>query len=95
MIPSKLSYLKKKIFFTYLKNCYWEDLILYRHCIDQIIIQCIPEDEIRPILEQSYSFKCGGHVGENKTEAKVLQAGFYWPSPFKDTHAFVMTYDKC
>ena len=48
-----------------------------------------------PILQHCHSFDCEGHFGDNKTIAKVLQVGFYWPSLFKDVHAFVMTCDKC
>ena len=36
-----------------------------------------------------------GHFGGNRTDGKVLQSGFYWPTLFKDAHQFVSTYDKC
>ena len=38
---------------------------------------------------------CGGHFAGNRTAAKVLQSGFYWPNLFKDAHHFVSTSDKC
>ena len=47
------------------------------------------------ILIHCHSLECGGHFGGNRTVSKVLQSGFYWPSLFKDAHAFVSTYDKC
>ncbi|XP_073317252.1 uncharacterized protein [Primulina huaijiensis] len=38
---------------------------------------------------------CGGHFSSNKTAAKILQCGFYWPSLFKDTHLFCKSCENC
>ncbi|KAL4386779.1 hypothetical protein GQ457_09G021500 [Hibiscus cannabinus] len=38
---------------------------------------------------------CGGHFGGNRTAAKILQSGFYWPTLFKDAHTFVKACDRC
>ena len=47
------------------------------------------------ILSHCHTLACGGHFGGNRTTAKVLQSGFYWPTLFKDANQFVSTYDKC
>ena len=47
------------------------------------------------ILTHCHSLECGGHFGGNRTATKVLNLGFYWPSLFKDAHAFVSTCDRC
>ena len=47
------------------------------------------------ILNQYHTLSCRGHFGGQRTAAKVLQSGFYWPSLFKDLHQFVSTCDKC
>ena len=47
------------------------------------------------ILNHYHTLSCGGNFGGQKTAAKVLQSGFYWPSLFKDVHQFVSTCDKC
>ena len=47
------------------------------------------------ILNHCHTLSCGGHFGDQRTAAKVLQSSFYWPSFFKDAHQFVSTYDKC
>ena len=36
----------------------------------------------------------GGDFGGNRTAAKVLQLGFYWPTLFKDAHQFMSTCEK-
>nr|XP_034896193.1 uncharacterized protein LOC118034871 [Populus alba] len=38
---------------------------------------------------------CGGHFSSKKTTAKILQCGFYWPTMFKDVHAFCVACDRC
>ena len=95
VIPPEFDYQKKKRFFAHLKHYYWEEPILYRHCADQVIRRCVPEDEMHSILDHCHTLPCGGHFGGQRTTAKVLQSGFYWPSLFKDAHQFVSTCDKC
>ena len=77
VIPPEFSYEHKKRFFTHLKHYYWEEPILYRHCADQVIRRCVPEDEMVSILNYCHTLPCGGHFGGQRTAAKVLQSGFY------------------
>ena len=95
VVPPEFYYQHKNRFFAHLKHYYWEEPILYRHCTDQVILRCVPEDEMNTILHHCHTLPCGGNFGGQRTTAKVLQSGFYWPTLFKDTHHFISTCEKC
>ena len=46
------------------------------------------------ILAHCHSLECGRHFGGNRTTAKVLQSDFYWPTLFRDAHAYVLACDR-
>ncbi|KAK8574820.1 hypothetical protein V6N12_062498 [Hibiscus sabdariffa] len=52
-----------------------------------VLRRCIPEEEQKDIMYHCHTASCGGHFG-----AKILQSGFYWPTLFKDAHAFAKAY---
>ena len=60
-----------------------------------MIRRCIPKEEMEAILHQCHALPYVGHFGGIRTTNKVLQAGFYWPSLFKDAHTFVIQCDRC
>lgn len=69
---------------------------LFKICPDGMLRRCVPNEEILDILRHCHSSDYGGHFGGDKTAAKVLQCGFYWPSLFnKDAHHFAKSCDKC
>ena len=55
----------------------------------------MPEREVGEILTHCHSLESGGHLNGQRTSAKVLQSGFYWPSIFKDAHLFLKSCDRC
>ncbi|KAI5335638.1 hypothetical protein L3X38_025771 [Prunus dulcis] len=95
IIPADLSFHQKMKFFSLVKHYYWDDPYLWKHCPDQVIRRCVPEEEMEDILRHCHTLVCGGHFGASKTAAKVLQSGFFWPTLFKDAYAFVAACDRC
>jgi len=95
VLPKGMSFQQKKRFFAELKYYFWEDPFLYRRCADQIIRRCVMEHEVEEILQHCHTLQAGGHHGPDRTAAKVLQSGFYWPTLFKDARTFVSKCDQC
>ncbi|GJR79280.1 reverse transcriptase domain-containing protein [Tanacetum coccineum] len=60
-----------------------------------MIRRCVHGKEARDILEACHNGPTGGHHGANLTAKKVFDAGFFWPSIYKDAHELVKNCDSC
>ena len=90
-----MTYQQRKKFKSDVKYYFWDEPYLYKVGIDGIFRRCVPYEEVPSILFHCHSSAYGGHASSSKTAAKVLQAGFFWPTIFKDAHAFVLSCDQC
>ena len=57
-------------------------------------------EDVYQKLKGSKSEKChsapyGGHYGIFRTQAKIWQSGFYWPSMYEDARNFIMRCRNC
>jgi hypothetical protein len=95
VIPHEYSHQQKKKFLYDVKKFYWDEPYLYKLCADGIIRRCIPLEEIKSVIYHCHSGAYGGHASTAKTQAKILQVGFYWPSMFNDVFNFVKSCDAC
>ncbi|GJR59925.1 reverse transcriptase domain-containing protein [Tanacetum coccineum] len=86
---------EKNKFFKDVKHYFWDDPFLFKTCADQIIRRCVDGKEAFEILEACHSGPTGGHYGANFTAKKIFDAGFYWPTIYKDAYEFVKTCDAC
>ena len=78
-----------------IKKYYFDDPFLFKYFPDQLMRRCVPNDEQIRILAFFHSEACGGHFFVRKTTDKILQAGFYWPTLFKDCFEFFKTCARC
>ncbi|KAL4319623.1 hypothetical protein GQ457_18G014050 [Hibiscus cannabinus] len=95
IIPPDLSSRGRKKFRHDAKIFYWDEPYLFKQCADQVLRRCAPEEQQKDIMYHCHAAACGGHFGGNRTAAKILQSGFYWPTLFKDAHAFAKACDRC
>ena len=46
-------------------------------------------------MKECHAGPSGGHHGMNTTARKILDAGFYWPTIFRDVKAMIQACDAC
>ncbi|XP_075076478.1 uncharacterized protein LOC142163123 [Nicotiana tabacum] len=89
IVPHDLSSVQRKRFFRESRQYYWDEPYLFRICLDNMIRRCVPEIEQFSVLQACHASAYGGNFGGVRTTAKVLEAAFFWPTVFKDTHLWV------
>ncbi|CAN4097657.1 unnamed protein product [Withania somnifera] len=72
-----------------------DESFLYKQDPEKLVRRCVSEGEMRDILVKCHASPYGGHHGGERTSHKVLQAGFFWPTLFKDTAELVRRCDEC
>ncbi|GJX31003.1 reverse transcriptase domain-containing protein [Tanacetum coccineum] len=94
-IVKEMSSQQKKKFFKDVKHYSWDDPFLLKICTDQVIRRCVHGKEALDILEACHNGPTGGHYGANLTARKVFDAGFFWPTIYKDAHELAKNCDSC
>ncbi|GKA19257.1 reverse transcriptase domain-containing protein [Tanacetum coccineum] len=94
-IVKGMSSQQKNKFFKDVKHYFWDDPFLFKICADQVIRRCVHGKEALDILEACHNGPTGGHHGANLTAKKVFDAGFFWPTIYKDAHELVTRCDIC
>ncbi|GJZ81752.1 reverse transcriptase domain-containing protein [Tanacetum coccineum] len=86
---------QKRKFFKDIKHYFWDDPYLFRTCADQIIRRCVFGQEALEILKACHEGPTRGHHSANITAQKVFDAGFYWPTIYKDAYELIKSCDAC
>ncbi|GKA03554.1 reverse transcriptase domain-containing protein [Tanacetum coccineum] len=86
---------QKRKFFKDIKHYFWDDPFLFRTCADQIIRRCVFGQEALEILKACHEGPTGGHHSANITARKVFDAGFFWPTIYKDAYELIKSCDAC
>ncbi|GJT80185.1 reverse transcriptase domain-containing protein [Tanacetum coccineum] len=94
-IVKGMSSQQKNKFFKDVKHYFWDDPFLFKIYADQVIRRCVHGKEALDILEACHNGPTGGHHGANLTAKKVFDAGFFWPTIYKDAHELVKNCDSC
>jgi hypothetical protein len=92
--PTHWSTQNKRKFLNEVKSFYWDDPYLFKYCPDQIFWRCILNNEVSSVIKFCHFESCRDYFSSKKIIAKILQYRFYWPTIFKDTHAFCKTWEN-
>ncbi|GJS46638.1 reverse transcriptase domain-containing protein [Tanacetum coccineum] len=88
-----LTYAQRCKFFSELKHYFWDEPYLLKMCLNGMIRRCVYGAKTRKILDECHHGPTGGHYGPSTITKKVFDAGFYWPTIFKEAHTLVQNYD--
>ena len=69
--------------------------VLFRKNADGVLLRCLEKEESDLVLTQLHDGPTGGHFSGNTIAHKILRAGYFWPTLFKDAHAFVRRCPDC
>ncbi|CAJ2645795.1 unnamed protein product [Trifolium pratense] len=94
-IPSDFTSQQRKKFLHDCKFYVWDEPFLYKRGVDGLLRRCVPEDEQEKVLWHCHDSSYGGHFSGDRTAAKVLQSGLFWPTLFKDAFTYVKRCDRC
>ena len=94
-IPPQWTSQQKRKFLVDIKKYYFDDPYLLKYCPDQLMRRCVSNDDQIGVLTFCHSEAYGGHFSVKKMAYKILQAGFYWPTLFKDCFEFLKTCAQC
>ncbi|GJR87403.1 reverse transcriptase domain-containing protein [Tanacetum coccineum] len=95
VVPIGMLTQQKRKFFKDVKHYFWDDPYLFRTCADQIIQRCVHGQEALKILKACHEGPTGGHHNANLTAQKVFDAGFFWPTIYRDAHMMIKSCDTC
>lgn len=93
--PPNLSYknkraiILKEFFFTIIND------VIFRKNYDSILLRCLEKPEAQKVLQELHDGPAGGHFGADTTTHKIIHAGYYWPTLFKDAHEYVRKCINC
>jgi len=62
---------------------------LFRKNYDYVLLRCLEKSEVEKVLQELHDGPAGGHFGGVTTTHKILHAGYYWPTLFKDAQKYV------
>eukprot|EP00253_Pinus_taeda_P013331 PITA_13331 len=87
--PSYLDHTKKRALRLKAKQYQLINDILFRMNYDSVLLRCLEKSEANKVLQELHDGPVGGHYTGDATAHKILRAGYYWPTLFKDSHNYV------
>ncbi|WJX91525.1 hypothetical protein P8452_73291 [Trifolium repens] len=95
LVPDDFTWHQRKKFLRQANQYVWDDPYLFKIGADNLLRRCVTQEEATSILWHCHNSPYGGHYNGERTAAKVLQSGFFWPTLFKDAYKYVQRCDSC
>jgi hypothetical protein len=62
---------------------------------DGVLFRCLKHEYADKVLKKLHDGPAGGNFAGDTTTHKILRAGYYWPTLFKDTHTYTRNCKTC
>ena len=69
--------------------------VLFRKNYDGVFLRCLEHEDASKVVKELHDDLAIGNFSRDTTAHKILRAGYYWPTLFKDAHAYVRKCDTC
>ena len=56
-------------------------------------MSCMEQEDASKVVKELHDGPAGGNFSGDTTIHKILRVGYYWPTLFKDAHAYVRKCD--
>eukprot|EP00253_Pinus_taeda_P026856 PITA_26856 len=93
--PPNLSYKNKSAIRLKAKNFTIIDNVLFKKNYDSVLLRCLEKAEAQKVLQELHDGPAGGHFGADTIAHKIIYAGYYWPTLFRDAHKYVRKCLNC
>ncbi|OAE22591.1 hypothetical protein AXG93_1991s1000 [Marchantia polymorpha subsp. ruderalis] len=60
--------------------------VLFKKMADERLCRCLEESEVPRVVSAMHTEDAGGHYATRDTVTKIVNAGLWWPTMFKDVH---------
>jgi len=54
-----------------------------------VLLRCLEKEDVKKVLKEVHDGLAGGNFVGETTAHKILREVYYWPTLFKDTHAYI------
>ena len=69
--------------------------ILFRKSYDGFFLSCLENEDASKVVKELHDDPAGGNFLGDTISHKFLIDGYYWPTLFKDAHAYARKCDVC
>ena len=69
--------------------------VLYKKGFSRLYLRCLSHNEADYVMREVHEGICRNHSRARSLVHKLIRAGYYWPTMFKDAQAYVKACNKC
>lgn len=93
--PIEFDYKRKRAFRLKSNQYQLVNNVFLRRNYDSVLLRGLDKPETEKVLQELHDKPLGWHYSGDTAAHNILHVGYYWPTLFKDTHAYVRKWKIC